>query len=104
MIDYCQQHDIFVEAYAPIAHGKVLKNQIVVDMATAYHVTPAQLCIRNDLHIGTMPLPKTGDPEHMQENTAVDFAISDADMQTLKQVAPIKNYGMMRVMPVLRNK
>lgn len=104
MIDYCQQHDIFVEAYAPIAHGKVLKNQIVVDMATAYHVTPAQLCIRNDLHLGTMPLPKTGDPEHMQENTAVDFAISDADMQTLKQVAPIKNYGMMRVMPVFRNK
>ena len=104
LIAFCEKNGIFVEAYAPIAHGKVLKNKEISAMADKYGVTVAQLCIRYDIQLGTVALPKTDNPAHMKENAAVDFTISDADMETLKNVAPIKGYGMMKIMPVFSGK
>ena len=104
LVAFCEKNGILVEAYAPIAHGKVLKNKEIIAMADKYGVTVAQLCIRYDLQLGTVALPKTANPEHMKENAAVDFVISDDDMETLKNVAPIKGYGMMKIMPVFSGK
>ena len=104
LIAFCEKNGILVEAYAPIAHGKMLKNKEIKAMADKYGVTVAQLCIRYDLQLGTVALPKTANPEHMRENTVADFVISDKDMNTLKNVAPIKSYGMMKIMPVFSGK
>jgi diketogulonate reductase-like aldo/keto reductase len=104
LIAFCEKNGILVEAYAPIAHGKVLKNKEIKVMADRYGVTVAQLCIRYDLQLGTVALPKTANPEHMKENAAVDFTINDEDMETLKNIAPIKGYGMMKIMPVFSGK
>jgi diketogulonate reductase-like aldo/keto reductase len=104
LIEFCQKNDILVEAYSPIAHGNVLKNKELVAMAKKYGVTVAQLCIRYDLQLGTVALPKTSNPKHMQENAGVDFVISKEDMEALKKVAPIKGYGLMSVMPVFSGK
>lgn len=104
LIEYCQKRDILVEAYAPIAHGKVLKNKEIAAIASSYGVSVAQLCIRYDLQLGTVALPKTANPDHMKENAAVDFLISESDMEKLKNITPIKGYGMMRIMPVFSGK
>lgn len=104
LIAFCEKEGILVEAYAPIAHGKVLKNKEIAAMANKYGVTVAQLCIRYDLQLGTVALPKTANPAHMKENAAVDFTISDDDMAELKNIAPIKGYGLMKIMPVFSGK
>lgn len=104
LIDFCQQNDILVEAYSPVAHGAVLKNSVLVAMAQKYGVSVAQLCIRYDLQLGMLPLPKTANPEHMAQNAAVDFEIDAADMDTLKQVEHIKDYGNDRFFPVFGGK
>ena len=104
LIAFCEKEGILVEAYAPIAHGKVLKNKEIAAMANKYGVTVAQLCIRYDLQLGTVALPKTANPAHMKENAAVDFTISDEDMAALKNIAPIKGYGLMKIMPVFSGK
>lgn len=104
LMEFCRKSDILVEAYAPIAHGEVLKSKDIAAMANKYGVTVAQICIRYDLQLGTVALPKTANPEHMKENAGVDFVISDMDMETLKHVAPIKGYGMMSMMPVFSGK
>lgn len=104
LIAFCEKEGILVEAYAPIAHGKVLKNKEIAALANKYGVTVAQLCIRYDLQLGTVALPKTANPAHMKENAAVDFTISDEDMAALKNIAPIKGYGMMKIMPVFSGK
>lgn len=104
LIEFCQKNEVLVEAYAPIAHGRVLKNKEIAAMAQKYNVTVAQLCIRFDLQLGTVALPKTANPEHMKENADVDFQISDGDMEALKHIAPIKGYGLMKVMPVFSGK
>lgn len=104
LIEFCKKNDILVESYAPIAHGKVLKNKEIKGMADEYGVTVAQLCIRYDLQLGTVALPKTANFEHMKENAAVDFTIRAEDMDVLKHIKPIKGYGLMKIMPVFSGK
>lgn len=104
LLDFCQKQGILVEAYSPIAHGEALKNPAITRMAAKYNVTPAQLCIRYVIQLGTVALPKTANPAHMRDNAAVDFAISDEDMQTLRQLKKIESYGEFDVFPVFSGK
>lgn len=104
LIDYCKENNILVEAYSPVAHGEMLKNEKIAEMAARYDVSIPQLCIRYCLQLGTLPLPKTANPEHMKNNAEVDFEISHADMEVLKSVEKIKNYGDFSVFPVFGGK
>ncbi len=104
IIDFCQKNGIQIEAYSPVGHGEMLKNEAVAEMAAKYGVSIAQLCIRYTLQLGTVPLPKTANPEHMKSNAEVDFVISDSDMEVLKKVERIKDYGSFGMFPVYGGK
>ena len=69
-----------------------------------YGVTVPQLAIRYVLQLGLLPLPKTTNPAHMKTNTDVGFVIADADMDVLKSVVRIKDYGDASMMPVFGGK
>ncbi len=73
-------------------------------MADRYVVTVPQLCIRYTLQLGTLPLPKTANPEHMRSNAQVDFVISDDDMRTLRNMEQIRDYGDSGTFPVFSGK
>lgn len=104
LIEYSQSKGILVEAYSPVAHGEMLKNEALAVMAAQYGVSTAQLCIRYCLQLDMLPLPKTANPEHMRENAAADFEISEADMEALKTIRPIRNYGEASLFPVYGGK
>jgi len=82
-----------VEAHSPVSHGEILKNQSLGAMAQKYGFSIAQLCIRYCLQLDLLPLPKTANPAHMRSNAAVEFEISHVDMEMLKKIERIKNYG-----------
>lgn len=100
LIKFCKDNDILVEAYSPIGHGELLGADDLKEMADKYDVSVPQLCIRYDLQLGLLPLPKTSNPAHMRSNADVDFEISDEDMETLKNREPIKDYGEASKFPV----
>mgnify|MGYP000129704419 CR=1 FL=1 len=100
LIEYTQAQGILVEAYSPVAHGELLKNEQVQAIAATYGVTVPQLSIRYDLQLGLLPLPKTKTPAHMASNAELDFVISDEDMETLKHIERIADYGDASFMPV----
>ncbi len=104
LIQYTQGKGILVEAYSPVAHGELLKNHEVIKIAEKYGVSVPQLSIRYCLELGLLPLPKTANPAHMKNNAEVDFVISDEDMEFLKNVEQIKNYGNASMMPVFGGK
>jgi diketogulonate reductase-like aldo/keto reductase len=104
LIQYTQGKGILVEAYSPIAHGELNKNPEVIKIAEKYGVSVPQLSIRYDLQLGLLPLPKTANPTHMKDNADVDFAISEEDMEFLKRVPQIKDYGSAGMMPVFGGK
>ena len=103
LLSYCTGEGILIEAYSPIAHGEILQNAEVIEMAERYSVTVPQLCIRYALQMGTVPLPKTANPEHMRENAQVDFTISDEDISTLWRLR-INDYGKSGKFPVFSGK
>lgn len=104
LIDYCKGQDILVEAYSPIAHGEALKNPAITDMAKKYGATAAQLCIKYVLQLGLVALPKTASPAHMKENVELGFTISEEDMDVLKGLEHIKDYGDSSFFPVFGGK
>ncbi|MGG0471487.1 aldo/keto reductase [Priestia aryabhattai] len=104
LIEFSQKNGILVEAYSPIAHGAVLDNEEVKVIADKYGVSVAQLCLRYDIQLGLAVIPKTANPDHMRINADLDFVISDADMEILKNVEPIQDYGEHSYFPVFGGK
>ncbi len=104
LIKFCEENGIAIEAYSPIAHGELLKNQTVQNMANKYGVSIARLCVRYVLQLGLVALPKTSNPAHMAENADVDFEISEEDMTALKNIEHIEDYGQYSYFPVFSGK
>jgi diketogulonate reductase-like aldo/keto reductase len=104
LIDYCQGKGIVMEAYSPVAHGEAMKNPAIRAIADKYGVSIPQLCIRYDLQLGMITLPKTANPDHMRSNGEVDFTISDGDMEILKHIEHIRDYGDSSFFPVFGGK
>ena len=103
LIDFCQKHDIVVESFSPVAHGEALTNNTIKSMAEKYQVSVAQLCIRYDWQLNTVVLPKSVNPEHMKQNSELNFEISDIDMKTLENIHNF-DYGSSSHFPVFGGK
>jgi diketogulonate reductase-like aldo/keto reductase len=83
-LDLCHSADIVIEAYSPLTKGRKLKDPRLVEMASNYGKTPAQLLIRWAIQKHFVVLPKSVHKERIIENADVfDFSISDEDMATL---------------------
>ena len=102
LIQYSQGKGMLVEAHSPVAHGELMKNREVKNIAGKYGVSVPQLSIRYALQLGLLPIPKTANPAHMKTNADVDFEISGEDMDFLKNLEQIKDYGDASVFPVYR--
>lgn len=100
LIDYSRSKGMLVEAYSPVAHGAALKNEALVALAQKYDVGVAQLCIRYCLQLGLLPLPKSSSIEHIRDNAAIDFEISDEDMPALCKNSHMTDYGEASASPV----
>lgn len=103
LLAFCEERNILVQAYSPIAHGTLLDSRQITAIAEKYEVSVPQLCIRYALQLGTQPLPKTANPEHMRSNADVDFEIADADMAALRTLDE-RDYGEHAAFPVYSGK
>ena len=83
---------------------EALKNPAIVEMAKKYGVSAAQLCIRYVLQLGAVALPKTANPTHMANNADMNFTISEEDMEALKNMEHIADYGEFNAFPVFSEK
>lgn len=104
LIEYCKENDILVEAYSPMGHGELLKNQEIKKIAEKYQVSIPQLAIRYCLELGLLPLPKSANKAHIQTNGELDFKISKEDVDTLSAIDVIENYGESSGFPVYNKK
>ncbi len=82
---FCEQHDIFLEAWSPLDQGgDVLKDEVVAKLAGAHGKTPAQIVLRWHLQRQTIAIPKSVTPSRILENIDVfDFQLSDSDMEKI---------------------
>jgi diketogulonate reductase-like aldo/keto reductase len=100
LVKFCKEKNILLEAYSPIGHGELLKNQEIKAIAEKYNVSVPQIGIRYCLQLGLLPLPKTANLKHMKTNIEVDFVISKEDMELLENMQQIEHYGQASKFPV----
>ena len=80
----CARHDVAVEAWAPIARGKVAEDETIQGIADRLGRTPAQVALRWHIQRGDIVFPKTVTPDRMQENFDLfDFELPDDDMAAI---------------------
>ena len=84
LIEYCQANGIQVQAYAPLARGAYLDNDILCVLGTKYAHTPAQIGLRWAIQKGISVIPKSTRPERIASNARIfDFTIEQEDMDLL---------------------
>ncbi|GFO99434.1 aldo/keto reductase family protein [Lactobacillus helveticus] len=83
LMNYCKSLGIQIEAYSPLAHGRLLKDPKINEYANKYNVSPAQLMLTFDLQLRCIVLPKSDNIAEMKENLHIDFRINDEDMKKL---------------------
>ncbi len=84
LAQYCKKHKIQLVAYSPLTRGKKFSDPTLVEVASKYQKTPAQVLIRWCLQHNLVVIPKSGNPARIRENANVfDFEISAQDMKTL---------------------
>jgi diketogulonate reductase-like aldo/keto reductase len=81
LFDYCQEHGIRLEAWAPLTRGRQFDDPVIRAVANAHRKTPAQVLIRWGLEHGVVEIPKSVHRERIEENAHVfDFALSAEEM------------------------
>ena len=83
-MSFCQDHDIVVEAYGPLARAMRMEDPTILGLSKKYGCTPAQLMIRWSLQQGLVPLPKSSSKSRIIANADVGgFEIEQDDMERL---------------------
>lgn len=84
LLEYCQDRGIQVQAYAPLARGAYMDNDIMCILATKYAKTPAQIGLRWAIQKGVSVIPKSTNPERIRTNCEVfDFELAPEDMDII---------------------
>jgi len=81
LLAVCRKHGLSVTAYCPLARGKASGNPVLERIGKAHGKSPSQIALRYLVQQGIIPIPRTGNPEHLAANLAVfDFTLSQSEM------------------------
>ncbi|NLW28664.1 MAG: aldo/keto reductase [Erysipelothrix sp.] len=87
IVEYCETHQILVEAYSPFATGKIFGNDVLRELSQKYSKTEAQIIMRWILQIGHLPLPKSVHEDRIISNLDVfDFKLTDDDIKKMNAI------------------
>lgn len=80
-----EERGIATQAWSPIGRaGELLAAGPVAAAAEAHGVTPVQVILRWHLHLGSLPLPKSSDPERQRLNLEIlGFDLSDSEIDAI---------------------
>jgi diketogulonate reductase-like aldo/keto reductase len=84
LVKYCQENDIIIEAYSPLARGRVMDNPAITQIAQKHGKSYAQIMLRWLIEQGFVILPKSVTPERIRQNIDIfDFKLDAADLKLL---------------------
>lgn len=98
-----ERHSIVTEAWAPLGRGEVLNEEAVrgvVDKHAESGATAAQVALAHLMAHGVSVIPKTSDPQRLEENLgAVHLELDSDDVRSLDGVVGARQSNDPRVFP-----
>jgi len=92
LLQYCQENDIFLEAWRPVEKGILtsLNTEVINKIAKKYEKTAAQIAINWLIsQPNVITLAKSSNPEHLEENLgSVGWELSKEDIEILQKNFP----------------
>jgi diketogulonate reductase-like aldo/keto reductase len=86
-LNECQAKGIQLQSYTPLVRGLKFKDPVVQRLSQQHQKTPAQIILRWNIQLGISTIPKSGNPQRIDENFNVfDFQLSDVDMAALNNL------------------
>ncbi|WFE53599.1 aldo/keto reductase [Micromonospora sp. WMMD1155] len=80
-LDYHREQGILVQGWSPLGHGNdLMRHPVIVEIANALGVSPAQTILAWHVARQVIPLPKAASPQRQAENLDV-FGITLTDAQ-----------------------
>lgn len=95
IVEFCKDQGIMVQAYSPLSRGSRVRDPHLNVIGQRLGRSNAQILIRWGIQHGVIPLPRSSDERHLEQNINVfDFSLSETDMQLLDRL-----YDGMRTAP-----
>ena len=85
LLDFCRQHGIVMQAFAPLGHGmepRVTADPVITAIARRIHKTPAQVALAWAVQRGAALLTTSTNPDRIREN----FDISPLPDEALQEM------------------
>ena len=103
LLESCNARGVHFQAYSPLGTAgykekdepTVLRDPVLMEIASKHGVSVAQICLAWAIHRGTSVVAKSVHPERIRENTeAQDLRLSDDDMERIGTLD--RNYRFFR--------
>ncbi len=92
--EFCQEHEIQLEAWSPLMQGELLDNDTLQSVAVKYQKSIAQIILRWDLQNGVITIPKSTKEHRIVENASIfDFELTKEDMEKINSLNENKRVG-----------
>lgn len=95
MLTYLKQQKMFLTAYSPLALGRVVKDDTLVEIAKKYNRSSSQVALRWLIQQGDIAvIPKASSTERRKENLNIfNFELAHDDMMTIFKLDKTKRLG-----------
>lgn len=94
LLAFCKKNQIQLEAWSPLMQGGLLDNPTLVEIASKYNKSTAQVILRWDLQNGVVTIPKSIKPHRISENADVfDFELGQEDMNQINALNKDERIG-----------
>lgn len=94
-VGFCRENGILIEAWSPLARGRIFEDGLLLSLARKYGCTPAQICLKWEMQSGVVPIPKSSSPERMLQNLNPGvFHLNDTEMSEINALAAFGQSGL----------
>ncbi|MCA0969749.1 aldo/keto reductase [Halobacillus litoralis] len=84
LMEYCKEHKIQVEAWAPIGRGKYFDAPVLKKLSDKYGKSPAQIILRWHLEHDVVVIPKSSNKSRQEENADLfDFELKAEEVEEI---------------------
>jgi diketogulonate reductase-like aldo/keto reductase len=84
---YCDQQQIIIMAYSPIAQGQDLYIPIIEELSQKYHRSPSQIILNWLISQNMIPIPKATSQSHIEDNfQSLAFQLSPTDIEFINSI------------------